>query len=203
MARIVNKYIIPDGELTTTRQGALKRIQAVFSANREAIEASIREYAASTQGEIRGSIYDVFETNVLENLSEKYGGRDKRKKVKDKQGYWHENDINIEEALNKSLNSMSLTPPAERGKRNFLVAIKHQNARMYDYIKRRMGALTREHGFFDGIPLGDVWYDDSAEHTTYMIRTADGKLLKAIFEATDDGSPEWHLYDENGKELIF
>lgn len=205
MARIVNKYVIPDGDFGNTRAGAIKKIQQVFEANREAIVRSLYEHAELARIDRMPDEYSFFEGRVLDNLSEEYGGRDSRKRVKDKRTHrWRENDVDIEEALDKTLNNMILTPPAERGKRNFLQAIKSSNERMYHYIKSRMASMTREHGYYDGIPLGDLWWDESAEHTTYMIRTKDGKMLKAVLESLDDNSPEWHLYDmSTGKELLF
>ena len=205
MARTVNKYIVPDaGDIPQTRAGAIKRIQQVFAANRQAIAASMYEYAEFDKDAIIPDPYDFFEGRVLERLSEKYGGEDARRRVKNKKtGRWEENDVNIEEAIDKSLNSWSLTPPAERAKRNFLHAIRNSNERMFNYIKSRMGVITREHGYFDGIPLGDIQYDDTAEHSTYLIRTTNGKFLRAVFHSDGNDSPKWHLYDENGQELIF
>ena len=205
MGRIVNKYTVPDGTAQPNRQGAIKRIQEVFEANKEAITASVYEVVSATHAELDDSVYDVFERSVLDNLSEDYGGNDARKKVKNRYGTYVKNDVNIEQAIDKTLLNQHFTPLAERYKRNFLTSIRNANQRMYNYIKSQMGARNREHGYYDGIPLGDITYDEFAEHTTYLIRTADGKFLKAVFEAVDgENSPTWHLYDvAEKKEIIF
>lgn len=197
MARIVNKYIVPDSEgYSDTRAGAIKRIQQVFAANREAIARTLQEHKDKVHPDYMPDDYSFFEGKVLDNLSERYGGKNKQLRVKDKKtNRWRDNDINVERAIDITLNNRVLTSYEEAGKRGFLKAIRNSNQRMYNYIKRNMATISIEHGYDDGIPLGDIWYSDTDEFQTYLIRTRDGRILKAVLEAKDDDSPEWHLYD--------
>lgn len=199
MARQVNKYFIPDlDDIPNTRQGAITAARRVFEANKDAIRASMLEYQMDNPGRMPDP-FDFFQGQVLNKLSVQYGG-DNEKRQEKIDGKIRPVDVNIDEALNRTLRAWSLTSKREWSKRNFLSALKNSNLKLFNHLRSRMATRSLEHGWYEDIPLDDIWRDDTAAEPTYFVRLANGEILRFTLtnEGNDDESPKWIAYTMSG-----
>ena len=194
--RKVNLYTIPESSEATpaTRQGALKRIQEVYAANKDEIHRVLMEVEAAEDPRRRPlykgtTYYDVFEQNVLDNLSEKYGGNDERDRIK-KGNQWVENDVNIEEALDKVLRNRKFTSLQNRFKINFLNAIKKSHPSYWQFLQKHFGYAGAT---YEGISLDAITFDESTGE--YIVLLPNGQRVRFVQERNSAGSYVWVMYN--------
>lgn len=198
MARQINKYIIPDLGAIENRIQAEDALMKIYQANQREIIKSVRQFAADTGGELPDDLYDVFAESVLNNLSVKYGGYDPRTKIKRK-GKIIDNDVKFEEALERTLRGHIFTPYEDVAKRNFLTAIKNNYSNYWNFLRNNMRRANAGY-FYEDLYLEDVWYDESAGY--YLVRLANGRLIRFVHEPGPNGSPQWVAYDDaTGEQL--
>lgn len=193
--RRVNLYEIPESSEATpaTRQGAIKRIQEVYAANKKEINRVLLEMQAAEDPRRRPlykgtTFYDIFEQNVLDTLSYKYGGNDERDRIK-KNGNWQENDVDIEEALEKTLKNRKFTSLQNRFKINFLNSIKKAHPSYWEFLKKHFayGGAT-----YEGISLDAINYDESTGE--YIVLLPNGQRVRFAQERNSAGSYVWVMY---------
>lgn len=192
--RKVNNYVIPERQSEPTRADAIKRIQEVYAANRDQINRRIIETMEESGAYIRGSYYDVFESEVLERLSAEFGGEDRRERIK-VNGKWKENKIDIEQALNDTLRGIHYTPYKERAKRNFLSAIKSGYSSYWRFLQKQFTGRT-----YDEVPLDNVWYNEGED--AYYIRLPDGSIVYFVKEEDKNGYKKWVLYNSQNEQIF-
>lgn len=193
--RQVNLYKIPESSEATpgTKQGALKRIREVYEANKVEINRVLLEMQAAEDPRRRPlyrgtTFYDIFEQNVLDTLSAKYGGNDERDRIK-KDKEWVENDVNIEEALDRTLRNRKFTSLQTRFKINFLNAIKKSHPSYWQFLQKHFayGGAT-----YEGISLDAITFDESTGE--YIVLLPNGQRVRFVQERNSAGSYVWVMY---------
>lgn len=190
--------MVPEEEVPQNRAGALRRIRTVYEANKNEIGYRVLMYANETGGEPPESMYDFFEEAVLNRLTENYGGYDKRKRVrKDKKMVI--NDVNIEEAIDKTLRGYDLTPRGETSTRNFLNGLRNNYGRYWNFLRQSFG-LNTPGATVDGIPLDSVRWDPAVGG--YVVLLPSGKQVYFVREVGPNGSYNWVMYDYGTDQII-
>lgn len=171
----VYKYYFPDmrGNVST-KAGAEKKARMAYQRNKDEIDAVFSEQGGRLRKGV--TIEDWFTSLVMDNLSEEYGGKDKKHK-----------GVKIREAMEISFRSHALTRPGDVAKRNILNTLKQQEPTAY-------WAFYREHrGNIDAM-ISSIEWQGGFDLSGYRFYDANSSYWFMYSMMAEPGkSPEWEL----------